>query len=129
MRNAAATYHSITHKHVRTERSSKGRQRAQLRQFQPSGIARASTRIISIPSRDGPDALIDAMKEDGQAYVRQASHAGSWYSKDGATLAGQLDGWLEAARAEQADAAAESGAPVRAIIAPHAGYRYNRGEK
>ncbi len=69
------------------------------------------------------------MKEDGQAYVRQASHAGSWYSKDGATLAGQLDGWLEAARAEQADAAAESGAPVRAIIAPHAGYRYNRGEK
>lgn len=58
----------------------------------------------------------------GRTYVRQASHAGSWYSKDGATLAGQLEGWLEAARADGDRDAGEG--PVRAVIAPHAGYRY-----
>lgn len=71
------------------------------------------------------------MKGGGLAYVREASHAGSWYSKDRTTLGGQLEGWLEAARADQ-PAAAEAAAggngggpaPVRAIIAPHAGYRY-----
>jgi AmmeMemoRadiSam system protein B len=68
---------------------------------------------------------------DGQAaagyYVRHASHAGSWYSKDPATLSGQLDGWLETARAEQGAGNGGGGAaegPVRAVIAPHAGYRY-----
>ena len=25
---------------------------------------------------------------------REASHAGSWYSDNGSTLSGQLDGWL-----------------------------------
>lgn len=64
---------------------------------------------------------------NGQAYVRHASHAGSWYSNDASTLSGQLDGWLEAARADGDGgdaAAAASAGPVRAIIAPHAGYRY-----
>ncbi|CAO1628993.1 unnamed protein product [Parajaminaea phylloscopi] len=52
--------------------------------------------------------------------VRRASHAGSWYTDDGAELNGQLDHWLETV------ASAE---PVlgrrKAIIAPHAGYSYS----
>lgn len=57
-------------------------------------------------------------------YFRHASHAGSWYSKDEGTLAGQLAGWLEAARREEeAVTATEAEAPVRAVIAPHAGFR------
>lgn len=66
----------------------------------------------------------------GPGYVRHASHAGSWYSKDEGTLADQLNGWLEAARrgeeeeaAAAAAAAATAEGPVRAIIAPHAGFR------
>lgn len=73
------------------------------------------------------------MKRGGggaQPYVRHASHAGSWYSKDGGTLSGQLDGWLEAARAESnGNAAAGDAGPVRAVIAPHAGYRCGRGAR
>nr|SVE80256.1 EOG090X09ZA [Daphnia magna] len=48
--------------------------------------------------------------------VRKASHAGSWYSDSAKELGRQLDGWLEAANF--------SHGPARAIIAPHAGYRY-----
>nr|SVE87514.1 EOG090X09ZA [Daphnia similis] len=48
--------------------------------------------------------------------VRKASHAGSWYSDSAKELGCQLDGWLEAANF--------SHGPARAIIAPHAGYRY-----
>lgn len=61
----------------------------------------------------------------GSGYLRHASHAGSWYSKDQGTLAGQLEGWLEAARRgeDEAAAAAMAEGPVRAIIAPHAGFR------
>nr|CAG4643369.1 EOG090X09ZA [Ilyocryptus agilis] len=48
--------------------------------------------------------------------VRKATHAGSWYSDSAKELSRQLDGWL--------DAANFSHGPARAIIAPHAGYRY-----
>ncbi|KAL1528231.1 hypothetical protein AB1Y20_009589 [Prymnesium parvum] len=49
--------------------------------------------------------------------AREATHAGSWYSRDGARLAEELDGWLgEAAR---------TCPPARALIAPHAGYAYS----
>jgi len=47
---------------------------------------------------------------------RKASHAGSWYTDSAKELNRQLDGWLSAANA--------SHGPARAIIAPHAGYRY-----
>ena len=48
---------------------------------------------------------------------RSASHAGSWYTSDGAELAEQLTGWLD-------DAQSTCG-PARAIIAPHAGFSFS----
>ncbi|XP_060063056.1 protein MEMO1-like [Ylistrum balloti] len=53
------------------------------------------------------------------AKVRQATHAGSWYSSDGKELDSQLTSWLSKAPVCQA--------PARAIIAPHAGYYYCGG--
>ncbi|CAD7703077.1 unnamed protein product [Ostreobium quekettii] len=50
-------------------------------------------------------------------YTRSPSHAGSWYEKDGDTLTKQIEQWM-------AEALVEPNIPVRAIIAPHAGYRY-----
>ncbi|KAH3859385.1 protein MEMO1-like [Dreissena polymorpha] len=52
----------------------------------------------------------------GSAPVRKASHSGSWYSDDANELDRQLSGWL-------ADCS-KVAAPVRALIAPHAGYYY-----
>ena len=52
------------------------------------------------------------------SYVRSASHAGSWYESRGPVLDRQLQDWLTAA------APAEATRNVRAIIAPHAGFRY-----
>jgi len=48
--------------------------------------------------------------------VRRATHAGSWYTDNGAELSDQLDGWLAKAPSCMR--------PARAIIAPHAGYSY-----
>lgn len=49
--------------------------------------------------------------------VRNASHAGSWYEADGNVLGRQLDEFLEAA--------GQQPQPARALIVPHAGYRYS----
>lgn len=49
--------------------------------------------------------------------VRRATHAGSWYTDDPRALDKQLEGWLS--RVPNADK------PARAIIVPHAGYRYS----
>nr|CAG4636357.1 EOG090X09ZA [Eubosmina coregoni]SVE69936.1 EOG090X09ZA [Eubosmina coregoni] len=48
--------------------------------------------------------------------IRKATHSGSWYSDSVKELNRQLDGWLDAANSTHG--------PARAIIAPHAGYRY-----
>lgn len=48
--------------------------------------------------------------------TRKATHAGSWYSDSAKELNRQLDGWLDSANSVHG--------PARAIIAPHAGYRY-----
>jgi AmmeMemoRadiSam system protein B len=48
--------------------------------------------------------------------TRKASHAGSWYVSDGRQLRAELDHWLRAV---------ETGPAPRAIIVPHAGYRYS----
>ncbi|GAA5837358.1 hypothetical protein JCM11251_004976 [Rhodosporidiobolus azoricus] len=59
--------------------------------------------------------------------VRQASHAGSWYTDSGRKLDQQLSGWLAATENPQ-DGDALKEAPVRgckAIIGPHAGYSYS----
>lgn len=50
--------------------------------------------------------------------TRAATHAGSWYSNQGEQLRQELDQWLE-------EAEAVPGQHARAIIAPHAGYRYS----
>ncbi|EFX01882.1 duf52 domain containing protein [Grosmannia clavigera kw1407] len=56
--------------------------------------------------------------------TRPAEHAGSWYTADPRNLSEELNGWLE----EASCAINGSLLPVtnaRAVIAPHAGYRYS----
>lgn len=51
--------------------------------------------------------------------IREASHAGSWYTDHGPTLTGQLQGWLEDA-ARDMDHLGEFPRPgARIIIAPY----------
>eukprot|EP00096_Caligus_rogercresseyi_P000687 TRINITY_DN1117_c0_g1_i2.p1 TRINITY_DN1117_c0_g1~~TRINITY_DN1117_c0_g1_i2.p1 ORF type:complete len:303 (+),score=109.82 TRINITY_DN1117_c0_g1_i2:150-1058(+) len=50
---------------------------------------------------------------------RCASHAGSWYSGDERVLQREMSGWLEAVKTDSETF------PARAIIGPHAGYRYS----
>ncbi|CAK1355119.1 unnamed protein product [Cercospora beticola] len=66
--------------------------------------------------------------------VRQASHAGSWYSSSKTQLDAQLEGWLSAVKppisgiASQSRGQSYAELPVpgaRVIIAPHAGYSYS----
>lgn len=57
------------------------------------------------------------MSGGGDPSCRQATHAGSWYTSDGRQLRAELDGWLNAV-------GGASRGPARAIIGPHAGYRY-----
>ncbi|ETI28980.1 hypothetical protein G647_01432 [Cladophialophora carrionii CBS 160.54] len=59
--------------------------------------------------------------------VREASHAGSWYSADGRQLAAQLDQWLAAVPEKDVLPGVDS-LPLpdaRAVISPHAGYAYS----
>ncbi|RMZ75966.1 hypothetical protein DV737_g5057, partial [Chaetothyriales sp. CBS 132003] len=58
--------------------------------------------------------------------VREADHAGSWYSDDGRQLASSLDAWLAQVPDDLGSGSGQ--VPVRgarAIIAPHAGYAYS----
>ncbi|KAJ2231409.1 hypothetical protein H4R99_004651 [Coemansia sp. RSA 1722] len=63
--------------------------------------------------------------------IRQATHAGSWYSDDASTLDRELQQWLDQVPAsvkEIEPAGGQIAAPVkgvRAIIGPHAGYSYS----
>ncbi|KAL2649258.1 hypothetical protein R1flu_017386 [Riccia fluitans] len=50
--------------------------------------------------------------------ARKASHAGAWYNENARELAEELDRWLQAASPSKRSNA-------RAVIAPHAGYRYS----
>jgi len=52
--------------------------------------------------------------------VRRPLKAGSWYESDGGILSEQLDEWLNSV-----DMTTSSNTPVRAVIAPHAGYNYS----
>lgn len=52
--------------------------------------------------------------------TRRPTHAGSWYDDQEATLEGTIARWMDEARAEAAPTA-----HARAVIAPHAGYRYS----
>jgi MEMO1 family protein len=53
-------------------------------------------------------------------YKRRASHAGTWYTKNGSELDNQLQTWLETA-----SSSSSSSANIRALIVPHAGYSYS----
>ncbi|KIW42747.1 AmmeMemoRadiSam system protein B [Exophiala oligosperma] len=59
--------------------------------------------------------------------VREASHAGSWYSDNGRQLAAQLDSWLSKVPEKEVlpgvDKLPLPGA--RVVISPHAGYAYS----
>mmetsp|Transcript_17146 Transcript_17146/g.37018 ORF Transcript_17146/g.37018 Transcript_17146/m.37018 type:complete len:292 (+) Transcript_17146:150-1025(+) len=48
--------------------------------------------------------------------TRKPSHAGSWYEDDEQVLSKQIDEWMSAVE--------PCGAPIKAIIGPHAGYRF-----
>ncbi|KAG6548691.1 hypothetical protein Mapa_009846 [Marchantia paleacea] len=50
--------------------------------------------------------------------ARKASHAGTWYTENARELGDELDRWLRAAGTARRSNA-------RAVIAPHAGYRYS----
>ena len=51
---------------------------------------------------------------------RRASHAGSWYVSDSRELDTELTSWLREAKSQQPPAPR-----AKAVIAPHAGYRYS----
>ncbi len=53
--------------------------------------------------------------------IRSASHAGSWYSQEANELSSQLENWLSAADSKMPSV----GLKARAIIGPHAGYRFS----
>eukprot|EP00033_Pygsuia_biforma_P003400 GCRY01003723.1.p1 GENE.GCRY01003723.1~~GCRY01003723.1.p1 ORF type:complete len:302 (+),score=34.70 GCRY01003723.1:154-1059(+) len=54
--------------------------------------------------------------------VREASHAGSWYSGSKDELKHQLAGWLSSAK--QSAVPLSPNATVKAVVCPHAGYRF-----
>ncbi|CAE7214536.1 unnamed protein product [Rhizoctonia solani] len=57
--------------------------------------------------------------------VRRATHAGSWYTNNTATLDSQLDGWLALVQDGAVEGFHPPVAGCKAIIAPHAGYSYS----
>lgn len=52
------------------------------------------------------------------SYIREATHAGSWYNDDADTLSAQVDAFLSAAAPKLAP-------KLAAVIVPHAGLRYS----
>ena len=50
--------------------------------------------------------------------VREASHAGSWYTDHGPTLTSQLQGWLDDAQRDMAGQGQIPRPGARVIIAP-----------
>jgi len=61
-------------------------------------------------------------KKRRKEWRRRATHAGSWYTDDGAKLKKRISDWMERARKEIG--AEFKGCDVRALIGPHAGYSY-----
>lgn len=50
--------------------------------------------------------------------IREASHAGSWYTDHGPTLTSQLQGWLDDAQREMSELGEVARQGARVIIAP-----------
>ena len=80
-----------------------------------SGLKRAAE-WLTIYQPDYPEG---AFVKDFQADMatRRATHAGSWYTSNGQNLNRELENWLQRAGPIE-------NKPARAIIGPHAGYRY-----
>ncbi|KAM0791730.1 hypothetical protein ACM66B_003998 [Microbotryomycetes sp. NB124-2] len=57
--------------------------------------------------------------------VREASHAGSWYSSSKSELDSQLTSWLDKVKQQPQDKLSVPVQGCKAIIAPHAGYAYS----
>lgn len=57
--------------------------------------------------------------------VREASHAGSWYSGNGRQLSQQLDEWLDQVPDQPLSDGKLPIAGARVVISPHAGYAYS----
>ncbi|KAB5594212.1 hypothetical protein CTheo_2293 [Ceratobasidium theobromae] len=57
--------------------------------------------------------------------TRQATHAGSWYSEETATLEAELDGWLGCVQGGALEGYHPPVPGCKAVIAPHAGYSYS----
>lgn len=63
-------------------------------------------------------------KMDSGTTTRIAYHEGSWYSSNPEELRSELDGWITTAAASKT-LDVSNGGTVRAIISPHAGYKYS----
>jgi AmmeMemoRadiSam system protein B len=59
------------------------------------------------------------------SYRRQAYHAGSWYENDSRALHDTLQGYLEQAAADSSSWNINDNIRLRAVICPHAGYRFS----
>ncbi|KZT30426.1 UPF0103-domain-containing protein [Neolentinus lepideus HHB14362 ss-1] len=57
--------------------------------------------------------------------IRRATHAGSWYTRDGNELNGELTDWLEDVKPTEDEDYTPPIKGCKAIIAPHAGYSYS----
>ncbi|KAL1408294.1 hypothetical protein Q8F55_005100 [Vanrija albida] len=57
--------------------------------------------------------------------VREASHAGSWYTSNGAQLRAELESYLAKVTPLSSPAFSPPVANAKAVIAPHAGYSYS----
>ena len=80
-----------------------------------SGLKRAAE-WLTLYEPDYPEgAFVKHFQAD--MATRRATHAGSWYTSNGHNLNRELDNWLQRAGPIE-------NKPARAIIGPHAGYRY-----
>jgi MEMO1 family protein len=57
--------------------------------------------------------------------IREAYHAGSWYSSSGPTLAAQIDEWLANVPDDLPGIGKTPIPGARVVISPHAGYAYS----
>ena len=84
--------------------------------FSILSLQKAAEWLSLFKSEDYPEGAFKKTFETEKMTSRRATHAGSWYTNHGQELSRELENWL--VRAGPCDN------PARAIIAPHAGYRY-----
>ena len=80
-----------------------------------SGLKKAAE-WLTFYEPDYPEGAFTKTLDDSKMVIRRATHAGSWYTSNGNELSRELNHWLQQAGPVEK--------PARAIIGPHAGYRY-----